>query len=208
MRFGRDFSDEARQATRTCGSADVADPALKIIGRSWSFRGNDKGRERERERERGGEGRGCLESKVDAKHNHCSSLHPPLNAVHHAAYTGRTARGHDTSQSHRITWREQARRAEGCETLLRGRRARRMRERERGRRGGGGGKGTRTRRERSLRVPRGEVLGLACPGMASSHSSVFTVRGHPRARATFGFSTSYLARVADAAPAHSDKLHY
>ncbi|TGZ31969.1 hypothetical protein DBV15_05701 [Temnothorax longispinosus] len=34
--------------------------------------------------------------------------------------------------------------------------------------------------------------------MASSHSSVFTVRGHPRARATFGFSTSYLARVADA----------
>lgn len=101
--------------------------------------------------------------------------------------TGRAARGHDTSQSRRITWRERARRAEGREGGEQGEK-KRMRDR----------RGTRTRRERSLRVPRGEVLGLACPGMASSHSMVFTVRGHPRARATFGFSTSYLARVADA----------
>lgn len=41
-----------------------------------------------------------------------------------------------------------------------------------------------------VRVPRGEVLGLACPGMASSHSRAFAVRGHHRARATLGFSTS------------------
>lgn len=33
-------------------------------------------------------------------------------------------------------------------------------------------------------------MGLACPGMASSHSRAFAVRGHHRARATFGFSTS------------------
>lgn len=41
-----------------------------------------------------------------------------------------------------------------------------------------------------VRVPWGEVLGLACPGMASSHSRAFAVRGHHRARATLGFSTS------------------
>lgn len=43
--------------------------------------------------------------------------------------------------------------------------------------------------KRMVRVPRGEVLGLACPGMASSHSRAFAVRGHHRARATLGFST-------------------
>lgn len=40
-----------------------------------------------------------------------------------------------------------------------------------------------------VRVPEGEVMGLACPGMASSHSSDFAVRGHHRARANLGFST-------------------
>lgn len=49
---------------------------------------------------------------------------------------------------------------------------------------------TKKRRKRMVRVPRGEVLGLACPGMASSHSWAFAVRGHHRARATLGFSTS------------------
>lgn len=73
----------------------------------------------------------------------------------------------------------------------RARRREKERENEKGKEEGERDASERARRERRiLRVPRGEVLGLACPGMASSHSSVFTVRGHPRARATFGFSTS------------------
>jgi len=131
--------------------------------------------------------------------NHCSFPHPPLNAAHHAACRQRAVRGHDTGQSRRITWRERARRAEG----RKGARAPgpprvRTKERKRGERRERGG------RREILRVPRGEVLGLACPGMASSHSSVFTVRGHPRARATFGFSTSSLSREASARVADAD----
>ena len=63
--------------------------------------------------------------------------------------------------------------------------------RKRGETRGRGGRGKKKKRgeKRMVRVPRGEVLGLACPGMASSHSRAFAVRGHHRARATLGFST-------------------
>lgn len=82
----------AHQATleRVC---NFADHALKIIGRSWSFR-DEKVRE----------GTWILRS------NHCSPLHPPLNATHHAVCRQRAARGHDTSQSRRIRGEKGARR--------------------------------------------------------------------------------------------------
>ena len=65
------------------------------------------------------------------------------------------------------------------------------REERKERCGGEEGEGEKKKRgeKRMVRVPRGEVLGLACPGMASSHSRAFAVRGHHRARATLGFST-------------------
>lgn len=168
MRFDRDFERSESSNSNICNSANHV---LKIIGRSWSFR--EKARE----------------GTWIAKQPLFASLHPPLDATHHAIYRQRCARAWHQPIAQN-TWRERARRARGTPSRV----GREEKKSERW----GERRGIRTRRERILRVPRGEILGLACPGMASSHSSVFTVRGHPRARATFGFSTSSLARVGDA----------
>lgn len=79
-----------------------------------------------------------------------------------------------------------AERARGGERGGEGIEGRRERMRE-GERGGGGGQEerkveTKKRRNRLVRVPRGEVLGLACPGMASS--PLFSLRGQRSSSST------------------------
>lgn len=122
MRFGRGGVKQPRHSA----TPRRLDPTLKIIGRSWSFRENDE------------DGRGWRAKWMQSTTT-VRPLHPPLNAVHDA---GRAARGHDTSQSRRITWRERARRAEGREgpllPLEGGERARGEKEDEREREEGKG----------------------------------------------------------------------
>lgn len=130
---------------------------------------------------------------MQSNHRFTSPLVPATWRAASWSFYGQCSARHDTGQSRKITWRGRGKRGkkergagEGGGRGGEGIEGRRERMRE-GERGGGGGQEerkveTKKRRNRLVRVPRGEVLGLACPGMASS--PLFSLRGQRSSSST------------------------